>query len=102
MQAAIFTNPTTNTYKPLSSYFAGLASTTGVSATAYTGDATTGQIVGTFDAANSLVFGGVCFLFAAAGRYDVSIRFSTAAGTVTAKERRLTVWTEGVSSGMSA
>jgi hypothetical protein len=39
--------------------------------------------------------GGACFIYAAAGTYDVSIRFRGATGTVTAKNRKLWVWTLG-------
>lgn len=78
---------------------------------AYTGDATTGQIVGIatggglplsaapgggFVAADhnpnssfSAALGGPCQIFAAPGTYTVSIRFKTSSGSVTAFNRRL-------------
>ncbi len=36
--------------------------------------------------------GGVCYIFAAAGTYDVSVQFLTSSTTVLAKERKLWVW----------
>lgn len=38
---------------------------------------------------------GFVVLFAAAGTYDVSVQFKSSSGTVTAKERKLWVWTMG-------
>lgn len=60
----------------------------------YTGDVTTGQMVGsmTNDSGKKPVGGGVCFVFAAAGTYDVSIRFQAGAEV---KNRKLWVWTLG-------
>lgn len=40
--------------------------------------------------------GGVCTIFAAAGNYDISVRFLAATGTVTVKDRALWAWTEGL------
>jgi len=54
----------------------------------YTGDVTTGQLIGMY---GSGVSGGVAHIFAAAGTYDVSIRFKATSGSVTAKERKLWV-----------
>lgn len=48
-------------------------------------DVTTGQLV---HAAGSGI-GGVCFLFAAAGTYTVSVQYKATSGSVTAKERKL-------------
>jgi hypothetical protein len=59
--------------------------------TAYGSDFTTGQAVGLGDTSRD----GVCFIFAAAGSYDVSVRFKASSGSVTAKERKLWVWTIG-------
>jgi hypothetical protein len=59
---------------------------------AYTGDVTTGQLLGRNLAATLM---GLAVVFAAAGTYDVSIQFKSASGSVTAKERKL--WVEAVS-----
>ncbi len=58
-----------------------------------TSDVATGQVVGILGG----VFppGGPACIFAAAGTYDVSVQFKASAGTVTAKERKLWVWTLG-------
>lgn len=58
-------------------------------ASSYTGDVTTGQIVGTDASA------GQALIFAAAGTYDVSVQFKASSGSVTAKNRKLWVWTMG-------
>lgn len=80
---------TADTYAVLSTYPGGLMTTS--SATAYTGDVTTGQVLGGLGAVN---LPGVLPIFAAAGTYDVGVQFaSTPAGTVTAKQRKLWVWT---------
>lgn len=56
---------------------------------------TTGQVVGGSDD-GTLTDGGPCYIFAAAGTYTVSVRYRvTSPGTVTAKERKLWVWTLG-------
>lgn len=39
--------------------------------------------------------GGPCAIFAAAGTYDIGIKFKASSGTVYAKERKLWVWTMG-------
>lgn len=76
---------------------------------AYSGDEATGQILGTAKSLSgsyeSYAFtnvvtapsmtGGVCTLFAAAGTYDIGIKFKASSGTVYAKERKLWVWTMG-------
>jgi hypothetical protein len=58
------------------------------SAANYTGDLTTGQLVG------STTAGGPCFVFAAAGTYVVSVQFKASSGSVTAKNRKLWVGVE--------
>lgn len=58
----------------------------------YTGHVTTGQIIGDLDDTNGA---GVCYIFAAAGTYTVSVRFKASSGSVTVKERKLWVWTLG-------
>jgi len=59
---------------------------------AYSGDVTTGMMVGgglnITDAG-----GGVAVLVAAAGSYNVSVQFKASSGTVTVKDRHLWVWT---------
>lgn len=52
-------------------------------------EVTTGQLVGTGNG------GGACYIGAAAGTYTVSAQFKASTGSVTAKERRLWVWTVG-------
>ena len=81
-------------YGPLYSAPLGLSpgiSGVGADTTAYTGDVTTGQLVGMAGATPN---GGVCVVFAAAGTYTVSIQFRASSGTVTAKNRKL--WVEAI------
>jgi hypothetical protein len=77
----------------------------------YTGDVTTGQalafarggsaypntqeISGAVTSEAALSVGGPTLIFAAAGTYDVSVQFKATSGTVTAKNRKLWVWTVG-------
>jgi hypothetical protein len=70
----------------------------------YGSDVTTGQIVGLADPSHSetspfsgqaLVRAGPCYIFAAAGTYDVSVQFKASSGSVTAKNRKLWAWTTG-------
>lgn len=86
------------TDRPLTTYPYGLSSWAGVSA-AYGGDVTTGQVVGSADStlsSNANNRFGVCGpIFAAAGTYTVSVQFKASSGSVTAKNRRLWVWTLG-------
>lgn len=79
----------TDTYRPLSSATRGLTSSD--SATAYTGDVTTGQILGVDITSTSSSLCVVDNLAAAA--YDISIQFKSTSGSVTVKNRRLKVWT---------
>lgn len=73
-------------------------------ATAYTGDVTTGQAIGVAGAtdfatssggffSSAAGLGGPCIIFAAAGTYTISVQFKATSGTVTAKNRKLWVWT---------
>lgn len=78
----------TNRYAALFSAGGGLKCTTAAGAD-YTAPVTTGQIVG--GATND---GGLVAIFAAAGTYDVSVRFRAISGISYAKERRLWVWTK--------
>lgn len=70
---------------PLTTSAAGL--TTSTDGGPYTGDVTTGQILGTGN------LGGPCYIFAAAGSYAVSVRFlnSGSIGTTTVSNRKLWV-----------
>jgi hypothetical protein len=63
--------------------------------TPYAGPSTTGQAImaALSSSSNPNTPGGPCFIFAAAGTYDVSVRFKSSSGTVTAKERKLWVFT---------
>jgi|GEM_PF-2745839 len=75
-------------FQAIGSHSGGLAGSSGSQAQVYGGDVTTGQVLG-------LSPFGFVTLFAAAGTYDVSIRFkSSPLGTVTAKERKL--WVEAI------
>lgn len=106
-QAAV--TPASGTeYTHLVSHPLGLAGTD--AASAVVGDATTGQAVGLHSennvgsgqeiggliaASTPVQVGGVCRIFAAAGTYDVSVQFKASSGSVTAKSRKLWVWTMG-------
>lgn len=57
------------------------------SSTGYTGDATTGQLVGSTGTAF-----GPCVIFAAAGSYKISVQFKASSGNVTVKSRKLWAW----------
>lgn len=73
----------------LTTYNAGLISEQMASAVGYTGDVTTGQALG------STSGGGPCFAFAREGTYEVGVQFKATSGTITAKNRKLWVWTLG-------
>jgi hypothetical protein len=77
---------TATQHQPLYTVEGGLS---GATATAGFADVTTGQALG-----QSLV-GGPCYVFAAAGTYDISIKFKATSGSVTALNRRLWVWALG-------
>lgn len=87
-------NATVNRDTPLSSYPQGLISTNLFGA-AYAGDATTGQFVFMGSPSGAVGLGGIATIFAAAGTYDVSVQFKASSGSVTAKNRKLWVWTQG-------
>lgn len=91
-------NLTVDTYRPLYSAVggsggAGLSLVNG--ATNYTGDVTTGQILGETGLGAGAPVPTPVYIFAAAGTYDVSIQFRSTSGSVTMKERKLWVWTMG-------
>lgn len=87
--------------RPLFTHGAGLAS--GAANASFTADVTTGQIVGGANdavqevagavATQTTNLGGACILFAAAGTYDISVQFKASSGSVSAKDRKLSVWT---------
>lgn len=82
----------TNSDSPLATYSGGLNA---VDSGSYSGDVTTGQIVGIQGAAHAGASrGGPCYIFAAAGTYAVSVQFKASSGTVTVKNRKLWVWAE--------
>ncbi|MBJ7348666.1 MAG: hypothetical protein JHC87_08875 [Thermoleophilaceae bacterium] len=68
----------------------------GAMASGNSGDATTGQALGggaKLGTGSNAKAGGICTIFAAAGTYDISIQFKASSGSVTAKNRKLWVWT---------
>jgi hypothetical protein len=75
-------------FTPLFSHGGGLQNT-GVS-TAYNGDVATGQVLGGL-LSGGTVMAGPCFVFAAAGTYNISVQFKAESGSVTAKNRKLWV-----------
>lgn len=88
--AEAFGPPEVNDDGIVNSYPCGLQMAGGAGAAT---EITTGQILGTFTTAAQ---GGVCYIFAAAGTYDVSIQFkNSAAGSLTVKNRHLWVWSMG-------
>jgi hypothetical protein len=101
--ASGITISTAGTDRPLATAPMGLASVGGN--TAYTGDVTTGQVVGVFGVMNTLSPAGnyynaarfgVCGpIFAAAGTHVVSVQFKASSGSVTVKNRKLWVKAEG-------
>lgn len=95
-EAALNTN--SNQYAALASSYLGLAST---SAEDTLSPVTTGQSVGVFEGTNIGSGGaaglatGICEIFAAAGTYDLFVKFKTGGGsTVSVKERKL--WVESI------
>lgn len=63
-------------------------------ANGWASDYSTGQVVGS--AADPSGLHGPCCIFAAAGTYTISVRFRATSGSITAKNRKLWVWTAGV------
>ncbi len=72
-------------YRALATSPNGLADSTDTTPNGHGSHVTTGQILSNGTA------GGVMYIFAAAGTYDVSIQFKSALGSVTVKERKLWV-----------
>jgi hypothetical protein len=99
VQAASIGGTNVNRNYPLGSSPIGLVSKQTIAdpEAAYTGDVTTGQILGgghsPFDSAN--YFWGFFTVFGvAAGTYTVSVQFKASSGLVTASARSLWVWTQ--------
>lgn len=79
-----------NIWKSLTSSGYGLVSGDG-STTNWTGDVTTGQVVG-----NGTFGYGICTIFGPAGVYDIGVKFKNLSGaTTTVQNRQLWVWTIG-------
>lgn len=87
-------NEVAGSYEGLGSSTTGLISAESTGA-GYSGDVTTGQIVGYRSLAATNAPPGICAVFAAAGTYDISVQFKASSGSVTVKERKLWVWTMG-------
>lgn len=83
---------TANADVALHSWGGGLLSSNSNPMVAYSGDVTTGQIIGS---SVSNGYYGPCWIFAAAGTYNVEVNFWADSGTVTVKDRRLWVATIG-------
>jgi hypothetical protein len=98
VQEAVNGASSANTDRPLVTYHEGLASWAGTTS-AYTGDVTTGMTIGArlstggSDARDR--FGYCTIGNLAAGTYDISVQFKSSSGSVTAKNRKLWVWTLG-------
>lgn len=89
-----YSSATVNTYATLTSDNNGLISRApSTPVTTVPTDVTTGQLVGSQDGSGA---GGVAYIFADAGTYDVGVRYAAhTSGVVTALLRKLWVWTIG-------
>jgi hypothetical protein len=76
-------------FGPLTSATHGLMSIYSAAVT-YSGDVTTGQALAQRSEGGTY-YAGMCPIFAAAGTYDISVRFKATSGSVTAKNRVLQV-----------
>jgi hypothetical protein len=89
---------TTDLYKPLFTSPTGLEWDTIRTITNESGNLntvpTTGQVVGGGSNDDKILAGGPCYIFAAAGTYDISVQFKASSGSVTAMTRKLWVWTQ--------
>lgn len=87
--------------RPLYTALDGLRTHPGQNNGGYSGDVTTGQLLGPgFTSGNAIAYtpAGLAVAFAAAGTYAISVQYKVdaiALGTVTAKNRNLMVWTLG-------
>jgi hypothetical protein len=102
-QAAATNASVASVNNPLWSSASGLVSST--YSTGYSGDATTGQVVGSGvgnqametngsvhpGVGNGAWSGGPCSIFAAAGTYTISVQYKTSSGSVSASNRKLWV-----------
>lgn len=89
----------------LASCSAGVGSQSWTPTASSSGDVTTGQVVGggpgpnvAFDVVSGLAVAatfGLCYMFAAAGTYTVSVQFKASSGSVTASSRKL--WVQALS-----
>jgi hypothetical protein len=94
-QEASLTGAVGDRYAALAAGARGLVSMT-TTPGAYTGDVTTGQILGVGtdgETSANLSHGGVV-VFAAPGTYTISVQFKSSSGSVTVKERKL--WVEAI------
>ena len=73
-----------NKWASLSSFAGGIEST---AAGEYTGDVTTGQIIGGNNSGS-----GVCYIEAAAGTYKIAVQYKSSSGEVKVKNRKLRAW----------
>jgi hypothetical protein len=89
-EAALNASSGVGFYVPLASAPVGLLGVAGGALTVNSSLVTTGLAV-----VDGLANGGVCAIWAAAGTYDVSVQFKASSGSVTAKDRKLWVWTMG-------
>lgn len=90
VQEATMQASSSDVYQRVATYDKGLAISAGNQP--MTSDVTTGQAL----AADQTVFdGGVCWIFAAAGTYVISVQFKSSSGTVTVKERKMWAWSMG-------
>lgn len=78
---------------PLSSCPMGLTTLVAGPEGAYGGDVTTGQIVGQSPEAPG--GNGICYVFAVAGTYKISVQFRAEVGSVKVKNRKLWAWVVG-------
>lgn len=90
VQEAAISQGSPNLNCPIASYQGGLVCNAGLAN--WTGDVTTGQVVGY---ANTAGAGGPAWVFAAAGTYTVSVQFKASSGSVTAAGRKL--WVQALS-----
>jgi hypothetical protein len=93
-EAGIEGNPNIET--ALTSYPGGLRGSLGSNASGdFTPEITTGQaiaIVQSDEAQNTEAMGGPCYIFAAAGTYNISVQYKVSSGNVTVRDRKL--WVE--------
>jgi hypothetical protein len=109
VEAAINSPTNLNIAVPLFSTQVGLMSMDASAGASISANVVTGQVIGgiapdaavTYSAGTSAVVsngtagGGPCYIFAAAGTYDISVQFKASSGNVTVNNRRLWVWTVG-------